>query len=78
MTRMRYIGEAHFRVLLSSDFKSFGVDSPELHFPRHEKVEVEEEVAAALMSHLPGEFEVEPTSPSDAGWAPAFDSEDVA
>lgn len=77
MPRIRYVGTAHRRVLNSGDFKQFGVDSPEQVFDQGELTEVDPAVAGALTQHLPDEFEVEP-SPSDAGWAPAFDEEGSA
>lgn len=79
-TKIKYTGFANIRQLLVSDLKKWGVEiESKLHFNRNEAVEVEDDVADAVLENLPGEFEKHVEEPKKTAGdslqpAPATDS----
>lgn len=58
MPLIKYVGLAHFRELLTADFKKAGVEGQKmLTFARHEAVKVTDEVADAIHKLVGDEFE---------------------
>jgi hypothetical protein len=74
-TKIKYTGLANIRQLLVSDLEKWGVEiKSKLHFPHNEAVEVEDDVADAVLENLPGEFEKHVDEPKTTTDAPATDS----
>jgi len=69
MTKVKYVGGMDTRELSAADFKKLGVEegAKKMTFQQGEEVEVEDNIADALMHAkiLPGEFEIVTEAPAD-------------